>query len=380
MNASTVAALAVMAGLVGTALGELVSKEIRGRLDKVPAAILRLAGRRLGAAVRDGLLDEWGAELHEILRGVEALPVTRLLVGTRFALGLLAAGPRIEKELVATGTTEEHSEEWRAAVRHALPRPLVQSDGLRLAACYLPHVVRAAGETPSREQELAVGGSWYGTIPLGLGRIGLVIGDVTMNGTNAATKAEMEIMVRLRETVLSRASRNLPPAELLRHLSRRALALGRAYSVASRTTLMYGVYDAIHNTLTYANAGHLSPVLRLPNGCVLTLDEAFGPSLDTRQHSWSEASVAVPVGSFLAFYTQGLVQRSISNLPTLLAQGPDQNPSLPGAGPVDLVRDHILAAVSPARSGPTDDVALMVAHIPQPGAAQYPALHTASVA
>jgi len=370
MNASTVAALAVMAGLVGTALGELVSKEIRGRLDKVPTAVLRLAGRRLGVAVRDDLLDEWGAELHEILRGVEALPVTRLLVGTRFALGLLAASPRIEKELVATRTKKEHSEEWRTAIRHALPRPLVQSDGLRLAACYLPHVIRAAGEAPSRELELAVGGSWYGTIPLGLGRIGLVIGDVTMNGTDAATTAEMEIMVRLRETVLSRASRNLPPAELLRHLNRRALALGGAYPAAPRTTLVYGIHDAVHNTLTYANAGHLSPILRLPNGRVLILDEAFGPSLGTGQQCWSEASIAVPAGSFLTFYTQGLVQRGISNLPTLLAQGPDKEPPRPDAGPVDLVRDHILAAVGPARSGPADDVALMVAHIPQPGVAQ----------
>jgi hypothetical protein len=70
---------AILVTLTGTAiLGDLVSEEIRGRLDRLPYALIRLAVRRVLPGVREDLAEEWTAELHEILRGAEALPVTRL--------------------------------------------------------------------------------------------------------------------------------------------------------------------------------------------------------------------------------------------------------------------------------------------------------------
>ncbi|MEZ0110097.1 hypothetical protein ABH920_004111 [Catenulispora sp. EB89] len=383
MNALTVAALAAAAGLASTALGELTSKEVRGRLDKIPVAILRLAGRRLGTAVRDDLLDEWSAELHEIMQGPDALPVTRVLVGTRFALGLLTAGPRIEKELAtADEAVGDHRGELPPSFQQAMPGVLVQSEELRLAACYLPTVLRTTGATSAREHELVIRGGWYDTIPIDQGRTGLVVGNVVVPGTASREHiaTEMDIMVRLRAIVRARASRNVPPAELLRHVSRRANALGRRYPISAVTTLVYCVHDAEHQTLTYANAGHIPPMMRLPNGSVLTLDENTGSPLDAGQHSWLETSVAAPAGSFVAFYTKGLLQRGVNDLPALLAQDPDQGPATTGAGPVDLVRDLILAAARPAESDTAHDLALMVAHIPLPGTTQYSPFQATSAA
>lgn len=99
--------VALLAAITGAAAGELVSEEIRGRLDHLPRRLLRLAARRLPPSLREDLLDEWDAELHEILRGVEALPVTRLIRGARFALGLFRAGPRIGRELGRYSQPEE---------------------------------------------------------------------------------------------------------------------------------------------------------------------------------------------------------------------------------------------------------------------------------
>jgi hypothetical protein len=87
-------------GLVGTlamtAVSDMVSEEVRDRLDHLPQAILWLAARRLGPEQRVIVYEEdWLPELAYILKGDEARPVTRLYHGTRFALGILVSAGRI---------------------------------------------------------------------------------------------------------------------------------------------------------------------------------------------------------------------------------------------------------------------------------------------
>jgi hypothetical protein len=91
--------LAVL-GFVGTfvmaAIGGMVSEEVRDRLGHVPHAILRLAACWLDPVHRVTVYeDEWLPELTHILKGDEARPITRLIHGTRFALGILATARRI---------------------------------------------------------------------------------------------------------------------------------------------------------------------------------------------------------------------------------------------------------------------------------------------
>ena len=71
------------------ALGDLVSEEIRGWLDRVPHAILRLATLRLDTADRETTYREvWGPDLDYFLRGDESRPITRLIRGMKFAVSL----------------------------------------------------------------------------------------------------------------------------------------------------------------------------------------------------------------------------------------------------------------------------------------------------
>lgn len=94
------AVLALVSSLGMTALGDMVSEEVRDRLDHLPHAILRLAARRLGPDQRAVVYeDEWMPELTYILKGDEARPITRLYHGTRFALGIFASARRIERDL-----------------------------------------------------------------------------------------------------------------------------------------------------------------------------------------------------------------------------------------------------------------------------------------
>ena len=89
----------VLAALAVTFLSDLISEEIRNRLDRLPRALMRLAARRLPDDVREDLRDDWLAELEIFLHGCEALPVTRLIRGTGFALGLVRAARAIGRDL-----------------------------------------------------------------------------------------------------------------------------------------------------------------------------------------------------------------------------------------------------------------------------------------
>jgi hypothetical protein len=83
---------------LSAALGDLVSEEIRGWLDLAPRAILRLASTQLESSQRETIYrDEWLPELVYVLRGAESRPITRLIRGTSFALGLLIAARRIAR-------------------------------------------------------------------------------------------------------------------------------------------------------------------------------------------------------------------------------------------------------------------------------------------
>jgi len=94
------AALCFLVGLAMAALGDMVSEEVRDRLDHLPHAILRLAAGRLTASQRTTIYEnEWLPELTYILKGDEARPITRLIIGTRYALGILANASRIASHL-----------------------------------------------------------------------------------------------------------------------------------------------------------------------------------------------------------------------------------------------------------------------------------------
>lgn len=90
----------IITGVITSVIGELVNEEIRGWLECVPHVILRLAARGLDPARKITIYeDEWLPELTDILKRAEARPITRLITGTTFALGLLITTNRIARHL-----------------------------------------------------------------------------------------------------------------------------------------------------------------------------------------------------------------------------------------------------------------------------------------
>ena len=108
MTGVLLTAIGALAGLATTALGDMVSEEVRDRLDHLPHAILSLAARRLDAEQRATMYDdEWMPELTYILKGDDARPITRLYHGTRYSIGILVSTHRI---LGASALLADHFE------------------------------------------------------------------------------------------------------------------------------------------------------------------------------------------------------------------------------------------------------------------------------
>jgi serine phosphatase RsbU (regulator of sigma subunit) len=195
-------------------------------------------------------------------------------------------------------------------------------DGLDVAYKYVP-----AKPLESRGQgiQTQVGGDWYDIIPLSAGRVGIVIGDVEGRGARAAA-----IMGQLRAALRAFAQDDKPPAEILRrldewcralvpsHPSRAAHPAERAPAAAAdppTVSCTYLVYDAWSRILSFANAGHIPPLLVSGHdvsqleirhkGVLLGVRGRGMPALPT----YREESRYLPPGSTLVFYTDGLVDR-----------------------------------------------------------------------
>jgi anti-sigma regulatory factor (Ser/Thr protein kinase) len=229
-----------------------------------------------------------------------------------------------------------------ALQRWLLPGELPTSDELDVAARYVP----AGSGAP-------VGGDWYDVIPLGAGRVALVIGDVMGRGVHAAA-----VMGQLRTAVRTCARLDLPPVDVIDVLDGIVADLGPSTLDAHFATCVYAVFDPHTRDLLLAGAGHLPPVLRTAAGGVERLDLEVSAPLGVGDAP-RQARVRLEPGSVLALYTDGLVEVRGSDLDDgldalcrTMADGPE--------GLEDLC-DTVLTTLA---TDADDDVALLLVRVP----------------
>ncbi|EKX63075.1 PAS domain S-box [Streptomyces ipomoeae 91-03] len=256
--------------------------------------------------------------------------------------------------------------------RSLLPPGDPEASGLDIACRYLPG--NAATE---------VGGDWFDVIELPGHRTALVVGDVMGRGLRAAVA-----MGELRTAVRTLALLDLEPAEVLSALDEIARGLGTSGGVqsTSRTaasrprdkdlsevylaTCVYAVYDSVTRRCTFANAGHLPPVLVEPGESALMLDVPPGMPLGVGGEPFEEVEVELPEGALLALYTDGLVESRDHPLDEGLQAfvgaltDPAQPPTtLRADTPRSLedVCDHVLNTLDTHHG--EDDIALLMARV-----------------
>lgn len=101
VNVVIAAAVSFIILLLGKVSLDLMSKELQGQAEQLPHRILRLAARRLPSALRTQYFEEWQAELDHILKRHDALPITRMLLGFRFATSLLRGAGRLRADYMS---------------------------------------------------------------------------------------------------------------------------------------------------------------------------------------------------------------------------------------------------------------------------------------
>jgi sigma-B regulation protein RsbU (phosphoserine phosphatase) len=145
----------------------------------------------------------------------------------------------------------------------------------------------------------AVGGDWYDFIPMEHGRWGLVLADVSGKGTAAAL-----LMSATRGMLRSLVEANCSPVEVLTKLNR---LLVEDFPAGRFVTMVYAVLDPTKRTLTFANAGHLPPLL-VTGTSAQFLDVERGIPLGLGPGDFSEVEVNLPAGSRLVFYSDGITE------------------------------------------------------------------------
>lgn len=244
--------------------------------------------------------------------------------------------------------------------RSLLPPGSPEAAGLDIACRYLP------GNTATE-----VGGDWFDVIDLPGHRTALVVGDVMGRGLRAAVA-----MGELRTAVRTLALLDLEPAEVLSALDEIALGLGEPTGGRSRrtrakeredtdltevylATCVYAVYDAVTRTCTFANAGHLPPVVVHPGERALMLDVPPGMPLGVGGEPFEEIEVELPDGALLGLYTDGLVESRHQSLDDGLEAFRGALDGRPR--PLEDVCDHVLTTLDTHHG--EDDIALLMARV-----------------
>lgn len=198
----------------------------------------------------------------------------------------------------------------------------------------------------------SIGGDWYDVVPLASGAVGMTVGDVMGHGSAAAA-----LMAQLRAAANALARVGLAPADLLRQLGGTAATL-RHLTLA---TCVHAVIDPAARSCVISAAGHLPPVLVLPDGTTHVPDLPAGLSFGlNRDARYGEARLRLPPGAVLALYTDGLCETrtqafdlGIVALQAVLARYRRE--------PLDLVADLVVEALAGTRE---DDVTVLLARIP----------------
>ncbi|WP_425576221.1 SpoIIE family protein phosphatase [Streptomyces glaucosporus] len=187
----------------------------------------------------------------------------------------------------------------RAGRRPAVP-------GMALASRYMP----VGGG-------LQVGGDWYDVIVLPSGRAALVIGDVQGHDVRAAG-----IMTQLRIALRAYASEGHRPDAVLSRASRFLAELledDEAYLPRDENeevhddhrfaTCLYVEVDPATGALDIARAGHPDPLVRMPDGTVLTPSVTPGPPLGVEADTdYPVTGLVLERGQTLLMCTDGLVE------------------------------------------------------------------------
>jgi phosphoserine phosphatase RsbU/P len=192
---------------------------------------------------------------------------------------------------VQLGQIKEQSHEAELAQaheiqRHLMPRETPQIAGFQIACAWQP--------------AKSVSGDYFDVLPLGEGRLGLCIADVSGKGITAAL-----LMANLQASVKAFVAQAESPAELCAKLNS---VLCDIVAPGKFVTFFYGVIDSKQRQLHYENAGHCLPLLVHGDGSIL-MPASYSGVLGLFSHwTYQNSEVQLQSGDCLVLMTDGVLE------------------------------------------------------------------------
>lgn len=146
---------------------------------------------------------------------------------------------------------------------------------------------------PCRE----VGGDWFDYIQLDEGKLGIVLADVAGKGMAAAL-----LMASTRSILRMFAEKGLSPAEVLTEVNK---ILIQDFPKTRFVTMIYAILDTRSDTFSFANAGHLPPLL-INSKEINILEINSGVPLGLMDYVFAEDKIEIRPGSRLLLFSDGV--------------------------------------------------------------------------
>ncbi|WNZ06651.1 PAS domain S-box protein [Streptomyces sp. 11x1] len=206
-------------------------------------------------------------------------------------------------------------------------------------------------------QGAGVGGDWFDLVPLGAGRVGVLIGDVMGRGLEAAA-----VMGQLRSAAHALAKTGMQPRQLMQALDTCVADLDVPDQLV---TCCYLVIAPDTGTVTVCSAGHLPTLIASPGDHVRRLTTPVNAPLGVGGILYQQSCEEIPPGATLVLYTDGLVETPGSDIDDHIGELVS---SLDGFfvqdSCLEAAADHVLARLLPDAESHNDDVTLLLAQLP----------------
>ncbi len=287
---------------------------------------------------RDG--KEHVAEVHEPrLGGDFIVSTTPLLDGQGQPIGAIHVARDITDRKRAEKALED---QVRLLQRALLPSKPPTIEGYSVAYAYIPGY---AG--------VEIGGDFYDVFRTENGKIGLLIGDVTGKGIEAAALA-----AATRSTVRAFAYETSSPGEALNHTN--SVLTGNQITTAQFVTVFVAVLDPATGDVRYASGGHPPLVLHHASGEVQFLSFGNMPLGVMDSTEYREGEALLEPGAKIILYTDGITEARHRGV-LFGSEGIAHVLQEYGHLSASEIVNHTLSAASEWADGQlTDDIAILV--------------------